>query len=149
MVLMLLFYVGEERYACSCDQIVEIIPQVPLKKIVQVQEYVSGALNYCGVPIPVVDFTQLCGKRPSVPYLSTRIIIFRRDKEGTAEQTLGLLAERVTDTIDRDPKEFVNSGFTLREDNYIGGVAQDTEGLIYHVLIDELFDAVQKVFSAT
>jgi len=148
-MLMLLFFVGEERYACLCDQIVEIIPQVPLRKIVQVQEYVSGVLNYGGVPIPVVDFTQLCTGRPSVPYLSTRVILFRRQQEGRPVQTLGLLAERVTDTIDRDPKDFVNSGFCLREGNFIGGVVHDPQGLIYHLLIDPLFDAVQKVFSVT
>ena len=32
-MIMLLFYSGEERYAISCDQIIEIVPQVTLKPV--------------------------------------------------------------------------------------------------------------------
>ncbi len=146
-MLMLLFYVGEERYACICDNIVEIIPQVPLKKIALAPEYVPGLLNYGGMPVPVVDFSLLCAGRGSASYLSTRIIIFRRQIENRPEETLGLMAERVTDTIDRNPMDFVSSGFSLREAKYVGGVINDNQGLIYHLLIDELFDTVHKVFA--
>lgn len=148
-MLMLLFYVGEERFSCICDPIVEIIPQVPLRKLMHSQPYLMGVLNYTGIPIPIVDFSQLCSARSSHPYLSTRIIIFRRNVEGEPEQTLGLIAERVTDTIDRDPSDFKNSGFALRHGKFIGGVVNDSQGLIYHVLIDELFATVHQVFSAT
>ncbi len=148
-MLMLLFYVGNERYACECDTIVEVIPQVALRQVSTSQEYLIGLLNYANMPIPIVDFTQLCAGRSSIPYLSTRIIIFRRQLENQPEQTLGLLAERVTDTIDREPTDFMNSGFSLRHGSFIGGVAHDTHGLIYQVLVDQLFDTVHKVFSVT
>ena len=146
-MLMLLFFMGEERYACICDPIVEIIPQVPLRKITQAPDYMPGLLNYGGMPVPVVDFTHLLVGRPSVPYLSTRVILFRREQDGGHQETLGVLAERVTDTIDREPSEFVNSGFNLRESRFIGGVVNDPQGLIYHVLVNELFDTVHKVLS--
>lgn len=148
-MLMLLFYVGEERYACLCDTIVEIIPQVPLKKMAQAPEYFPGFLNYGGVPVPVVDFSLLSAGRPSAPYLSTRIILFRRQLEGGSEETLGMMAERVTDTIDRELSDFVDSGFTLRGARYMGGVLNDDHGLIHHLLIDQLFDAVHKLFATT
>lgn len=146
-MLMVLFYVGEERYACVCDPIVEIIPRVPLRKIARVEDYVSGVLNYGGVPIPVVDFCQLCVGRPCKSYLSTRIIILRQQKEGEPAQMLGLMAERITDTMDRDLNEFASSGFSLRSGKYIGGVVNDQQGLIYHVLIDKLFETIHGVFS--
>ena len=142
-MLMLLFYIGEERYACECDYILEIIPNVSLTSVTHTQKYVIGVLNYSGAPVPVVDFTLLCEERNSTPYLSTRIVILRREKGGEI-QTLGLLTERVTDTITHDLEDFSDSGMHLRNASYLGGVLHDKKGVIHSVLIDQLFDTVNQ-----
>ncbi len=144
-MLMLLFYIGDERYACECDHILEIIPKIELKAVTHTQPYVKGVLNYAGSPVPVVDFSMLCDGRSSAPYLSTRIIILRRNKGDDVVQTLGLMAERVTDTIGHKLEDFSDSGVRLRDAPYLGGVLHDEHGIIHSVVVDKLFDTVDQV----
>lgn len=146
-MLMVVFYVGEERFALPCDSIIEIIPAVPLRKAVQIEQQLPGVLNYGGTPIPVVDFCRLVEGRDSRPFLSTRIMVMTHQSEGDPVQTLGLMAERVTDTLERPLDDFVDSGFNMRSTQYIGGVLNDEQGLIYLVLVDKLFEAIHGVFS--
>lgn len=146
-MLMLLFCEGDERYACECDQIVEILPRVPVRPVPQAPPYVSGLLTYRGLPIPVVDFSLLVGGRPSSSFLSTRIILFYKDGLGGKTTYLAMIAERVTDTIDRDPAEFTETGVQLIDANFLGGILPDEKGVIHYVVINKLFDSVEKLFT--
>jgi len=144
-MLMLLFHVGEERFACDCKYITEVIPRVPLRSISHTSQGISGVLNYAGQPVPVLDFSQLCAGRESSEHLSTRIILFSRQMEPDAQrQTLGMMAERVTNTIEKREKDFSNSGVTYRDAPYLGGVNHDRNGIIHEVLVDELFHLVSQ-----
>jgi chemotaxis-related protein WspB len=55
-MLMLIFQVGDERYAIETSQIVEIVPMVMLQKATSaLPDYVAGAFNYQGKVIPVIS----------------------------------------------------------------------------------------------
>lgn len=145
-MLMLLFCVGEERYACECDQIVEILPRIPARPVVQAPAYIVGLLTYRGLPIPVVDFSLLISGRQSNAFLSTRIILFRKEGPGGKNTHLGLIAERVTDTIDRDPTEFTETGVKLIDAAFLGGILPDDKGVVHYVVVNRLFESVEKLF---
>lgn len=122
----------EQRYVCDCQQIVEVIPQIPLKK--GLSKHVRGLINYRGLFTPVLDFTNLCSGKPAPCYLSTRIILFKRE-----EQLLGLLAERVTDAIDKEISAFQ----PFLEERFVKGVAQEGKEVLYQLQVDLLFDLLQ------
>lgn len=142
-MLMLLFCIGEERYACECDQIVEILPRIPSRPVPQAPVYITGLLTYRSLPIPVVDFSMLISGRASNAYLSTRIILFRKEGLGGKNTYLGLIAERVTDTIDRDPTEFTETGVKLIDAPFLGGILPDEKGVIHYVIVNRLFESVE------
>lgn len=147
-MLMLLFHVDDERFACDCEQIMEVIPRVSLRSLSHTSAGIAGVLNYAGKPVPVLDFTKLCVGRESTDHLSTRIILFSRDAgEGKERQTLGMMAERVTNTIERKPSDFSDSGVKYRDASYLGGVFHDESGIIHQVLVDELFIVVSQELS--
>jgi chemotaxis-related protein WspB len=47
-MLLLLFEIGNGRYALETSQIIEIVPLVNLKKIPTTPAYVAGLMNYRG-----------------------------------------------------------------------------------------------------
>lgn len=146
-MLMLLFYIGSDRYAFGCDRIIEIIPRVNLKKISHTPEYVAGMLNFRGLPVPIVDLCYLLAGRPSISRLHTRIIILRFN-EGENVFTLGLLAERVTETMLHKQEEFIDSGIRAKDVPYLGGMLTDKEGVIQFVFLNKLFQVVRDVLFA-
>jgi len=130
-MLLLLFEIGEGRYAMGIDEIVEIVPFVKLKKIPMAQNYVAGLMNYRGNPIPVVDLNKLIEGTPSEPRLSTRIIIIRyfwNDEEG--ESLLGLIAHQITETIKTELKSIPTSGVLMDEALYRDRIESDDEGMV-------------------
>src|SRR5258707_1394055 len=102
-MVMLLFYVGEDRYACDCDYITEIIACVPLKQVTHTPDYLAGLVRYSGLLIPVLDLAQLLDGRPCAHVLSTRIVILRENPKQEPSQHMGLIAERVTEMIPQFP----------------------------------------------
>lgn len=147
-MVMLLFHVGDERYACSCDQIVEIIPQTSLKQVTHSAPYLAGLLRYGSSFIPVVDFSQLRERRASANRLSTRIIIFQEGADLLEKRMLGLLAERVTDIIEESPNAIASQKASFQDAPYLSGVYGDDKGVIQHIDVKELFSLVSQVYSA-
>jgi len=145
-MLMLLFHVGRDRYACSCDLILEIVPAVDLKPIPHTPDYVRGSVIFDGRPLPVVDWCQLIRSSPSATSYHTRIIIFRMTDEDRIFE-FGLMAERVTTTIQESKESFVESGMKVEESPFFGGVLTDIKGSIQYVDVDRLVDYLQNVFS--
>ena len=97
-MLLLLFEIGNGRYALETNRIIEIVPLVNLKKIPTTPAYVAGLMNYRGEGIPVVDLCQLVESSPFEDLLSTRIIIVSYPIKNLGDQPLGLIANNVTET---------------------------------------------------
>lgn len=143
-MLMLLFYIGNERFAFGCDRVIEVIPRVNLKKIAHTPDYVAGMLNFRGVPVPVVDLCMLIEGRPCISRLHSRIILLKYPGEAGVTTILGLMAERVTQTVYHEPAEFIDSGIRIKETPFLDGVLTDKEGIIQRIMLDQLFEMVRE-----
>ncbi|CCB86163.1 chemotaxis signal transduction protein CheW [Parachlamydia acanthamoebae UV-7] len=143
-MLFLLFYVGRERYVCDSQYIVEVVPNVKLKELPHTPPYVAGLLNSGGSPIPIIDFCQLIENRPSQACMHTRIIVLSDQVEGK-QHSMGIIAEKVTETIDRELSDFVDPGVLIEELPFLGKVLNDYGGMIRMVQVPKLFESMESV----
>jgi chemotaxis-related protein WspB len=105
-MLYLLFQLGHDRYALPAPDVVEVLPYLALPPIPRAAPGVAGLCNYRGRPVPVLDLCALICDRPARAVLSTRIIIINAGEPSAPETWLGLIAERATGTLRRDPGDF-------------------------------------------
>jgi chemotaxis-related protein WspB len=153
-MLFLIFELGPDRYALPAAQIAEVLPVVRIKRVPHAPAGVIGVFNYHGAPVPVIDLSELTFGRPATPRLSTRLIVVsypdRRDRDHGQDQDnddgqtqgqshlLGLIAERATDTMRRDPADFVASGVTTGRAPYLGRVTTSSHGVVQRIDVDTL-----------
>jgi len=114
-MLLLIFEVGDGRYALAASQLVEIVPLVNLDKIPIAPDFVAGLMNYRGDPVPVVDLCRLLRRGTCEQKLSTRIIIIHYPFVSGKSHLLGLIAERVTKTIKYNMEKIPSLGFVVNE----------------------------------
>lgn len=138
IMLTLICYIGKDRYAIEARRVVEVVPLVELKAIARSPEYVAGLLNYRGQIIPVIDLSQLLTSQPSRPVLSTRIIIVEYKSDNQTPYLLGLIAERLSDTLDIATREWINPGIQLDEAQYLGDIITDDQGMIQYLQVESL-----------
>lgn len=150
-MLLLLFCLQEERYAIPSRQVLEIIPLVDLQPIHQSAADIPGFFNYRGCIVPVIDLCQRLKGQRSRPHLSTRIIlvdlqvgtqtpagespvemvsIHADDRLTRPGSILGLMAERVTDTIHSQDAGLLSRGLQVGDTPMLGNMLQDSQGLI-------------------
>ena len=135
-MLALAFHVGSDRFALGCAEVIEVVPRVELRSIPHAPEIVPGLFTYRGAIVPVVDLCQLVRRVPCPERLSSRIIVVR--PKGFGERLLGLLAERVVETIELDEKTVIRGGIELREVPYLGEVFIDRGITTQYLRIDGL-----------
>jgi chemotaxis-related protein WspB len=140
-MLFLLFQLGKDHYALDTGQVAEVLPLVHIKQIPQTPRGVAGAVNYRGAPVPVIDLSELMLGRPAQKCLSTRVILVHYPDESGENHLLGLIAERTTETLWRDPADFVASGVTNDGALYLGPMATDARGLIQWIEVHKLLPA--------
>lgn len=132
-MLFLLLQLGDDRYALKASQIVEVLPLLQLKQLPQAPAGVAGVMDYRSTPVPVLDLNVLATQRQSHLRLSTRIIVVNLADGQDEPRLVGLMAERVTETLRRDPEDFVFSGFENDRTPYLGPVVIDARGMIQWV----------------
>lgn len=137
-MLYLLFQLGPDRYALPAGQVEEVLPCLNLKLLPLAQPGVAGAFNYRGRPVPVIDLQQMAFARAAEPWLSTRLILVRYPIADGVTRLLGLIAERVTQTIRLEETAFEPVGVAMPAARYLGPVARDAQGLIQRVEVSEL-----------
>lgn len=143
-MLMLLFYVGDDLYALDSSHVVEIIPRVSLRKIHHAPKYVAGLFNYRGAIVPVIDLCYLIQDKPSRSYLSTRIIMVNYFVKDNTKLSLGLMAERVTETLNKPATKLVDAEMQLDEDHpYLGEIIMDDKGMIQRIRLEHLLSDSQ------
>jgi chemotaxis-related protein WspB len=129
-VLFLLFQLGDDRYALDARQIVEVLPLLGIKRIPRAPAGVAGVCNYRGIPVPVIDLSELALGRPASQRLSTRIVLVSYRDAGDAPRLLGLIAEQATETLRREASDFRDAGVTAEDARYLGPVLPDARGMI-------------------
>jgi len=144
-MLMLLLYVGDKRYAMNCEHVLEVIPRVELQPIIHAPKYVPGMLNYRGVPVPIIDLCQLLEERSCSHRLHTRIIVIGYPDIQGDVHLFGLVAERVTETMERQLENFIDTGVRIKDIPYLGGVMTEGKTVTQLLLLDALFSVVQEV----
>jgi chemotaxis-related protein WspB len=129
-MLFLVFELARDRYVLDVSQVAEVLPLVDIKQMPQAPPAVAGILNYRGAPVPVIDVSQLTLGRPAERRLSTRIVLVRYPDADGQIRLLGLIAERATQTVRHEEKDFVASGVTSKGASYLGPVIADARGLL-------------------
>jgi chemotaxis-related protein WspB len=140
-MLFLMFRVGKDRYVLDVKQIEQVLPLMEAKGLPGAPPGVVGVINYRGAPVPLIDLSSLALGRPSMPVMSTRIILVRYPEEGDGGHRLALCAERVVATIQRDAADFVATGVEAGTPAYLGPVASDADGLIQWIRAEALLTA--------
>ena len=139
-MLFLLFQIGTDRYAIDARQVVEVLPPLAVKRIPLAPSSVTGLIDYHGQAVPLVDLGRLATGRATRSRLSTRIVLVDYPDPRGGTRLLGLLAERVTETLSRDAADFQPSGLTPADARWLGPVASDLHGLVQWVQLGELLD---------
>jgi chemotaxis-related protein WspB len=137
-MLFLLFHLDQDRYALDAHQVIEVLPLTGIMRIRQAPPAVAGLFNYHGTLVPTIDLSQLILGRVARQRLHTRIILVQYADDHGAMQLLGLIAEKVTEVLQRDPGDFIASGVSAP---YVGGVTTDSEGLIQSIQVSQLLSA--------
>ena len=140
-MLFVLFQLGDDRYALDAGRVAAVLPWVRMTRIAHAPAGIAGLFDYHGTPLPALDLSELTLGRPADRRLSTRIVVVHYDDPGSAPRQLGLIAEKATSTIRRDPAEFVASGLAHSGAPYLRRVLADARGLVQWVDIDRLLTA--------
>ena len=90
LMLFLLFQIGPDRYALEAKRVAEVLPLLTVRALPKAPAGVAGVLNYRGVPLPIIDLSQLLADRPAPARLSTRIVVVNCANG----RQVGLIAER-------------------------------------------------------
>jgi chemotaxis-related protein WspB len=138
-MLLLLFNLGSQLYGIDSSEVREIIPLVTLRPLFQVPEYVAGLFNYRGKFIPVLDLSHLLQSQPCQLCLSTRIIIVSFTLEGKPEQYLGLMAEKITDTLQKADREILQAATQPQGKTHLGEIIMDGQRMIQLLRVETLF----------
>jgi chemotaxis-related protein WspB len=138
-MLFLVFRLGEDRYAIEATQVVEVLPLVNWKCVPGAPRGVAGIIDYRGLPVPLIDLTQLALEKPSRKWMSTRIILVNYGEDSSSQRhVLGLMAEQATETLRRTEEEFAASGLAAPAAPYLGSVTTGPAGTIQRIEIKNL-----------
>ena len=141
-MLALLFYLGDAMYSISCNKVREIVPMMTLKTVPHGPEFFTGFFNYRGEIVPVIDLCSLISGSPCNMRLSTRIILVDYTGENDRSYLLGLVAERVTETMRIPEENFVSSGVSLESAPYLHGILMENNHMIQYIDLDFLPDCI-------
>lgn len=143
-MLMLLFRVGEERWAIAASHIQDVIPLVDLQKTSYSYPMSVGLLNYHGDMLTTVDVSQLIGDRAAAQAMSTRIVVVKLTDglstdlsiETGTEYRLALMVEQVSETA-----RLSKVASRIAQNTYAEGMFQMASGEVVRQL------AIASIFS--
>ncbi len=137
-MLLLAFHVGEYQFAIAAKQIIEILPLTSFKSISRTPSYVAGLLDYRGRPVATINLCKLNNSKTYNRVLSSRIILVNYTAKNRQIYPLGLIAEKVTETLNIPQQDFVAHGISTDDTAYLGGVSNNDGNLIQYVEINGL-----------
>jgi chemotaxis-related protein WspB len=144
-MMYIVFSIGNDRFALDSSHVVEVVPRVDLWQIPKAPAYVTGLFRYRGRLVQVLDLCQLMKGQPCPVRLSTRILLVHYPGDDGTPHILGLMVERVTDTLTSRDLTFAPAGITADEAPYLGEVATDEHGMIHRLRVEALLPAPMRV----
>lgn len=140
-MLAITFSVGGESYALDGRDVVEIVPLVPVKRLPLAPPWVRGLMHYRGHIVPVVDLCELGGGAPASELLSTRVVVVSFNDLENRTRLVGLVAERLTDTVTLADDSVRTSGIRVQQAPFLGGVVADQGRMTQLIRVSELVPA--------
>ena len=144
-MMYILFSIGQDRYALDSSHVAEVVPRVELWQVPRAPAYVAGVFRYRRQLVPVLDLCQLMHGQPCPVRLSTRILLVHYPGPDSTSPILGLMVERVTDTLTSHDVTFAPSGITADDAPYLGDVATDEHGMIHRLRVESLVPEPMRV----
>ncbi len=136
MMLFLRFKMNSSHYGLASEDIVEIVPWVPLRRIPSAPPGVAGCFKYRGGIIPVIDLSMTTEGLPSKKALSSRIAVVRYD----AGKLLGLLLEEATETLQVRKESLMPPCVKTDGARYLGSMAAEDGKIIQLIEPSRLLD---------
>jgi len=137
-MLFIVFKAGNANYALEARQVIEVVPLVTLRVCPGAPAYMIGLANYRGTSVPIVDLGRLVGDAPCAVYLSTRIILTPYAGADGQQRVIGLLAEAVMETVDREEADFSQAGVAASGKSCLGKLAVSGTGFIQRIVVEQL-----------
>ncbi len=130
-MLVLVFKLGDDRYALPTKDLVLLVPAVEMREIPRTPDFILGMFEFKGLAVPVVDLQLLTKQTPCTPRLSTRVMLTNYHSAKTGKtHVLGLMAEDVTQVQEIKDKDVKGNDISVGEAPYLGDVATDDGGMI-------------------
>ena len=136
-MLLLTFQIGSERYAVRATEVIEILPLTTIREIPQAPSYIAGMLDYRHTILPVIDLIQLTQERNHKKVLSSRILVMSYPLEDK-NMSVGVIAEKVTDTINISDDTLTDTKIKLPNANYLGDVHNENGEFIQLVEVKSI-----------
>ena len=137
-MLFVVFKAGNANYALEARQVIEVVPLVTMRACPGAPAYIAGLANYHGTGVPIVDLGRLVNGAPYTVYLSTRIILTPYAGGGNQQRVIGLLAETVTNTVEREETDFSQNNVAVSVTPGLGKLAVSGTGFIQRVVLTQL-----------
>ena len=145
-MLLLSFHIGTERYALPAIDIVEILPLATLKNIPRAPDFIIGLLNYRGTTSPIIDICKIIEQRSCNKVLSSRIIMLKYLDTNNTHHTIGITAEKVTETLQVEQSDFQTSGVIVKDAPFLGPIINKDNEMIQFIETKNLLpDDVQSI----
>jgi len=132
------FQIGPDWYVLRASLIARVLPLVSIKFIPGAPAGVAGVLLYGSTPVPVVDLSWLALGRPATRLMSTRIILVTPFEQEQGGRLLGMIAEKMTNTIELDEGSFIPSGVRAQGAAYVGPLITVGDKLVQRVDVQSL-----------
>ena len=145
-MLLLLFRMGNERYALDTQPVESIVPVVDLRSMAGTPKAVAGFFSYRQQIVPVIDLSYLTLKCDSKRLFSSRIILVRYPTISGHFSLLGLLAENATETVDIKQEQLKDAGVFASDAPHLGPFFQHGQEMVQCVTLQNLLPVeLQKI----
>ena len=145
-MLLLLVHIAGQLYCIRAASVLEVVPRVPLQPVPHAPAALAGLLHYRGEVIPVLDLRTLLEGGASDAFLSTRIVVVETSclksssnrflDDSTTRRLVGLIAERLTETLEVDASAIAPAPVDVAAAPFLGGLLVQDGRVIRELLVD-------------
>jgi chemotaxis-related protein WspB len=135
------FQIGDNGYLLDTADVAQVLPLLDITRVPHAPIGVAGICNYHGAPVPVIDLGELVAGEPAKRHFSTRLILVRYPDHAGQKQLLGLIAEKVTQTVTHAVTEFNPPGIASNAAPYLVSVCAVGRRLLQRIEVSKLLPA--------
>ena len=136
----LTFKVGEEVFALEVTNVREILEFIPVTKVPQTPDFMTGVINLRGSVVPVMDMRLKFGMSETEKTVNTCIIVVEVDTDGDTA-LLGALVDSVQEVFELEPEQIEQPprlGLGMKTD-FIKGMGKRENRFVIILDIDKVF----------